>query len=116
MDRTLLLVMCLQAGFFVSGQFSLARAEDLSQVFQDFGNADESAVRAEAVRQTSDGTKYNSVKAGELKYFWGLFTAGASTTKLAVFSDDGCTVKIDGTAILTRRGVGQSHCYPDLFL
>ena len=40
--------------------------------------------------------------------FRGTVTAGASMTKLAIFSDDGCDVYVDGTLVWSAKDKGQA--------
>lgn len=87
-------------------------AQTLPTILLDMGTANEAAVRAEASSQAASEPRYRSRAAGELTYFTGPFVPDSADTKLAIFSDDGCTVKIDGNAVHSRSGQGQH--LPDL--
>ena len=85
----------------------------LDDLLVNLGPATEADVRVIAAGQANDqaGPKYPSV-AVEQRTFTGLFTPASATTQLAIFSDDGCDVSVDGTKIHTRLSVGQA--LPDL--
>ena len=87
-------------------------AQTLPQILLDMGTADESAVRAEATSQATSEPRYRSRTAGEVFLFTGPFVPESANTKHAIFSDDGCTVRIDGNAVHSRSGQGQH--LPDL--
>ncbi len=85
----------------------------LDDVLLNLGPATEADVRIIAAGQANDpaGPKYPSV-AVEQRTFTGLFTPASVTTQLAIFSDDGCDVSVDGTKIHSRLSQGQA--LPDL--
>ena len=87
-------------------------AQTLPQILLDMGAASEAAVRAEATSQAASEPRYRSRMAGDLRLFTGPFVPDSANTKLAIFSDDGCTVRIDGNAVHSRSGQGQH--LPDL--
>ena len=87
-------------------------AQTLPQILLDMGTANELAVRAEATSQAASEPRYRSRMAGDLRLFTGPFVPDSAYTKLAIFSDDGCTVRIDGNAVHSRSGQGQH--LPDL--
>jgi len=67
---------------------------------------------AQSTGASSGGTPiYHSTKL-ETTTLEGDFTADSNTTSLAIFSDDGCDVAIDGNKIWSAKGKGQA--LPDL--
>lgn len=67
---------------------------------------------AQSTGASSGGTPiYHSTKL-ETTTLEGDFTADSNTTSLAIFSDDGCDVTIDGNKIWSAKGKGQA--LPDL--
>jgi hypothetical protein len=83
------------------------RAEPLDDIFQDMGSADLATVKMEAASQAARQPNYRSRRPNDLVYFDGYYTPTSADAKLAIFSDDGCTVKIDDVAVHTKRGEGQ---------
>jgi hypothetical protein len=81
----------------------------LDDVLLNLGPATEADVRIIAAGQANDpaGPKYPSV-AVEQRTFTGLFRPYATSTQLAIFSDDGCDIYVDGTKIHSRLNVGQA--------
>lgn len=84
----------------------------LGDAFQDMGSSGFSSVQAEATAQTSPLTwpKYPSDPPSVPAYetIEGDFTPASNATKVAVFSDDGVDVTVNGTKIHSRRGQGQA--------
>ena len=74
-----------------------ALAEPLDRIFLNMGGLDRGFVRdTEANRQATSGTpQYPSNTPSETTVFEGVFVPTSSTSKLAIFSDDGCTVEIN---------------------
>ena len=98
--------LSLVASIIVS---SAALALPLGGVVTNSPSANESAIKTEAQRQMTDkDTRFKSVQV-ENEVFEGLFIPASTSTKLAVVSDDGVTVTIDGAATnITNFGSGQS--------
>ncbi len=73
-------------------------------------------VQAEAQFESVNGPVYsNSPNPSSLPFhttFTGTVTADATMTKLAIFSDDGCDVLVDGTKVWSAKDQGQA--LPDL--
>ena len=85
----------------------------LDDVLENLGSATEADVRSIAEGQAAGqaGPKYPSVVV-EQRTFTGLFTPASAMTQLAIFSDDGCDITVDGTKIHSRLNQGQA--LPDL--
>ncbi len=106
----------------LSGISANAQVLPLSTVLQDAGTDNETVVRGLAAQQAAGGEehpKYQSFCAGETKTFEGYIIprgteADFDSTKIAIFSDDGVSVFVDGDSvpILDRFNVGQH--LPDL--
>lgn len=81
----------------------------LGGVITNMPSANETTVRTEAERQMKDkDTRFKSVKV-ENDVFDGYFIPASASTRLAVVSDDGVTITIDGAATnVTNFGAGQS--------
>ncbi|MEZ6055331.1 MAG: hypothetical protein R3C01_01380 [Planctomycetaceae bacterium] len=109
--HSLLLTAGLCALVSLSAPAAMAQSplDTLDGIFYDLGGDDESQVRAVAAAQAadSDGPNYKSV-AVEQQTFFGMFTPTAATTQLAIFSDDGCDIYIDGTKVHARLNQGQA--------
>ena len=102
------------AGFAMAS--SVQGAEPLSRIFMNMGGANLDTVRnVEAWRQANSGTpSYPSNMANETVVFEGEFRPASNATKLAIFSDDGCTVEIDGTVVPGCDRAGEGQHLPDL--
>lgn len=87
-------------------------AVPLGDAFQDMGSSDLSATKAEATAQTSSLTwpKYPSDPSSVPAYekIEGYFIPTSNSTKVAVFSDDGADVTVNGTKIHSQSGQGQA--------
>lgn len=85
--------------------------EPIGDVFDNRPSATWSVIEAAAKEQAASQPiiKSNTV---EGRGFEGYFKANAATSKLALLSDDGADVYIDGTKIHSAKGVGQH--LPDL--
>lgn len=75
----------------------------LTAAFRDMGNADESAVRADALQLMP---QYVSGEVEEVT-FEGCFTPRSDTMQVAIHSDDGSDVYVDGHLVINRRGQPQ---------
>lgn len=60
-------------------------------------------------------TAYTSVSNNDAKLFRGVFIPTNSNTKLAIHSDDGSTVKVDGTQKVSKRGENTQLQNPNSF-
>ena len=100
-------VLCLPNTMFAQ------RNGSLDEVLLNVGSATEAEVRIIASQQanSSAGPHYHSVFV-EKRSFFGLFTPASAMTQLAIFSDDGCDIYVDGTKIHSRLNQGQA--LPDL--
>lgn len=97
----------------VCGLYWPARASSLplGDIFSHMPGANWEAVRDAASAQTTSAPYYKS-NAIERRTYQGFFKASDATTKLAIFSDDGCDVYINGQRVHNRLKTGQS--LPDL--
>ena len=75
-------------------------------IFSNKGEADLDAVKNEAKAQMSAAPFYKS-NGEETRFYEGYFKAATSTSKLALLSDDGTSVWIDGQQVLSRAGTTQ---------
>lgn len=88
------------------------RAESLSEILREMPSAQWNEVQAEAQRiSNSGGLAKGSTQANEEKTYSGSYTP-QHDMRLAVLSDDGCNVTINGSQVLSRKGTGQA--LPDL--
>ncbi len=65
----------------------------------------EAKARVRANDQMANGTKYSSKKK-ETQFFEGCFLC-QNDAKMAIFSDDGCDVSVDGVKVHAKKGQGQ---------
>lgn len=70
------------------------------------GELGENSVRNEAIAHSRATPAYKS-NGEETRYYNGYFRADSNNTKLALLSDDGTSVWIDATPVLTRANQGQ---------
>ena len=90
-------------------------AQPLTAVLSDMAGAQWEVVQAMAVDQASnDGPRFRSAPdvVPFHETFEGDYTPTAANTRLALFSDDGCNVYIDGVKKLAQKDVGQA--LPDI--
>ncbi len=78
----------------------------LGDAFTNKGTAGLSAVRDEALSQSTSTPRYKS-NSVETRYYEGYFQPNSDSSKLALLSDDGSSVWIDGNSVLDRAGSGQ---------
>lgn len=121
----MILVLCLWI-VFSRPVHALPEYLPLNRILLSLEKADEAEVRKVAALQATEksmdpkGPKYGSSpvenndpqKVVDDKVFIGCFVPLTEKTKLAIFSDDGCDVWIDGVQILANFGKGQH--LPDL--
>lgn len=81
----------------------------LSVIALNLGEADSTAALWVASQQAAPGGApvYTNAKMNSRASFVGFFTPASKTTKLAIFSDDGCDVFINGRRVLARLKTGQ---------
>lgn len=105
--KTKIPVLCLAFICCISYiQGRAAWSAPLDDVFSNMPGADWEAVRDAATAQAASQPYYKSNAVEELTYE-GYFKASNNTAKLAVFSDDGADVYIDGTKVYSGKGTGQ---------
>jgi len=78
----------------------------LSSILSNKGELGIDSVK-NAARSQATGTPNYKSNGVETRTFDGYFQAAANTTKLAILSDDGSSVSVDGQQILSRAGQGQ---------
>jgi len=78
----------------------------LSAIFSNKGELGIGSVTNTARSQTTTTPNYKS-NGLETRTFDGFFQAASNTSKLAILSDDGSSVSVDGHQILNRAGQGQ---------
>jgi len=78
----------------------------LSAIFSNKGELGLGSVTNTARSQTTTTPNYKS-NGLETRTFDGFFQAASNTSKLAILSDDGSSVSVDGRQILNRAGQGQ---------
>ena len=98
----LFLLLCL-FGLGANGAFA---SQPLSSVFSNMPGADWQAVKDSAASQAAGAPFYKS-NAVENMVFEGCFKPSDNTTKLAIFSDDGVDVYINGSKVHSKKGTGQ---------
>lgn len=100
------------AAFLWCASFAFAQtARPLSDVLEDWQGYSWNDIRDIAAWEAqNDGPLYPSAPANTPHYesFEGDFTPADSNTKLAIFSDDGCDVFIDGVKVHSAKGRGQA--------
>ena len=100
-------VLCL----LVPGKaYSDPPPDPIDPIFRDMGTASYSDVRNEAIQELGDYPKYKSMPASlpAYDYFCGYFIPDSNDTQVAIFSDDGVHLYVDGTCILSNMNVGQA--------
>lgn len=95
--------VCLMVLLTIKASWSTA----LGDVFSNMPGADWEAVRSAATAQAASQPYYKS-NAVESVVYEGYFRANDNTAQLAVFSDDGADVYIDGTQVYSGKGTGQA--------
>ena len=112
-------LICFLSSIVLSGQISSLLGQDLSAYVVDVTNMGDGTIsqaRIEAERQAaSGGLPFRSYRKGEIAKFVGRYTPPELPEDkkdgflygLAVFSDDGCTVTVNGSPIHVRAGRGQ---------
>lgn len=100
-------------GLWLASAYSTSHAANLGDIFSNLDTADLQAAKTVAAGQAvaNASPRYNSVKVEQVT-FEGYFTPANANSKLAVFSDDGCDVYVNGTRIHNRLSQGQH--LPDL--
>lgn len=78
----------------------------VGSIFNNKGELGIESVRNAALAQ-STATPYYKSNGVETRYYEGYFRAASNNSKLALLSDDGTSVWIDGQQILNRAGQGQ---------
>ena len=78
----------------------------VGDIFFDKGDADYESVKS-AAKSQSTGTPYYKSNGLETRTYEGFFKAASDSSKLALLSDDGTSVWIDGTQVLGNAGQGQ---------
>jgi len=86
-------------------------AERLGLLLENLPDADEVAVRSAAEDQAEDRPRFKSMQA-ETITFEGTFIPASNDTKVALFSDDGVDVYVNGVKV--HSGVDQPQHLPDL--
>jgi hypothetical protein len=81
----------------------------LSVIALNLGDADTTAAQWIASQQASPGGApvYTNAKMNSRASFSGSFTPASKTTKLAIFSDDGCDVFVNGRRVDAHLKMGQ---------
>lgn len=90
-------------------------ARPLSDVLENWESYSYAHIKdVAATEAANDGPHYPNAPTAVPAYenFEGNFTPAATSTKLAIFSDDGCDVYIEGTKVYSGKGQGQA--LPDL--
>jgi hypothetical protein len=102
----LLTVLSLTFSSSSSAQTSPPTPFDLSGIFNNKGELGIDSVKSAALAQ-STATPYYKSNGVETRYYEGYFKPATSSSKLALLSDDGTSVWIDGQQVLNRAGQGQ---------
>lgn len=108
--RFSMLLLCLLCGLMLSTAASAQTARPLSEVLVNMQGSSWSDVQDRAAWDgANDGPLYPSAPANVPAYevFEGDWTPGANAA-LAVFSDDGVDLYIDGAKVHSRKGQGQA--------
>jgi len=117
--RVACLIPWLVIGMVLPGQIPSLFGQDVATLIHDVSDMADGSVtqaRFEAQRQAaSGGLPYRSYKKGDRSSFSGKYTPpelpddkkGRFVYGLALFSDDGCNVTVDGSLIHERMGQGQ---------
>jgi hypothetical protein len=117
--RAARLIACLVIGLLLPGQISSLFGQHITTVIHDVSDMADGSVtqaRLEAQRQIASGDlAYRSYGKGDPRSFSGKYTApelpeekkGRFVYGLALFSDDGCNVKVNGSVVHERLGKGQ---------
>jgi hypothetical protein len=117
--RAARLIACLVIGLLLPGQISSLFGQHITTVIHDVSDMADGSVtqaRLEAQRQIASGDlAYRSYGKGDPRSFSGKYTApelpeekkGRFVYGLALFSDDGCNVKVNGSMVHERLGKGQ---------
>ena len=112
-------VACLLIAVAVADAISDAFAQNVTSIIHDVSDVADGSIeqaRLEAQRQAAGaGPAYRSYKRGDSRTFSGKYTSPELPEDkkdrfvygLAVFSDDGCNVTINGNLIHQRAGQGQ---------
>ena len=104
----LLVVLALPTGFGSRAAFAQSAASPwaASKIFFDKGTAGLESVRNAALSQ-STATPFYKSNGVETVFYEGYFVPSSNDSKLALLSDDGTSVWIDGQQVLNRAGQGQ---------
>lgn len=103
-----MIILLLMMGFAVSAAFGQTAASPwpASGIFFDKGEAGLESVRNTAIAQSTSTPFYKS-NGVETIFYEGYFAPYSNNSKLALLSDDGTSVWIDGAQVLNRAGTGQ---------
>ena len=116
--------LCILVGLSLSGQIASLFGQSVTALIHDVSNAADGSItqaRLEAQRQAMGaGPAYRSSEKDDFRTFSGRYTPpelpedkkGRFVYGLALFSDDGCNVTVDGSLIHER--VGEAQHLPDI--
>ena len=102
----------LCALFFFTSASQAQTTYPLGAIFSNKGAAGLSSVQANVQQQKTTAPVFKS-NGVETREYDGYFQASSNTSKLAVLSDDGTSMSIDGNSVLGRAGQGQGFDEPN---